>query len=203
MLDSERQNQNKDPAWQCVMICWGNKYPMKLINHLMAQIERYAPTAPRFVLICDQPKPGLYAGAITRDFPPFFLNPAFKKSGCQAKLAMFEKGVLPDDLPSIYIDLDTIVLGDISIALKLMDSQQTVAMLPSAIIPFGLIGRAIWKLTTKRITPVATRPWLFSTRPNVTMWPNGSAPCTPGTRIWVFVPWWRTNDLSVGWRKRT
>lgn len=132
------------------MICWGNKYPIKLINHLMAQIERYAPTAPRFVLICDQPKPGLYAGAITRDFPPFFLNPAFKKGGCQAKLAMFEKGVLPDDLPSIYIDLDTIVLGDISIALKLMDSQQTVAMLPSAIIPFGLIGRAIWKLTNKK-----------------------------------------------------
>ncbi len=116
----------------------------------MAQIERHAPTCPRFVLICDQPKPGLRADAITRDFPPFFLNPQFKKGGCQAKLAMFEKGVLPEDLPSIYIDLDTIVLGDISAGLQLMDTRQTVAMLPSAIIPFGPIGRTLWRLTNKK-----------------------------------------------------
>jgi hypothetical protein len=132
------------------MVCWGDKYPISLINHLMAQIERHAPTCPRFVLICDQPKPGLRADAITRDFPPFFLNAPFKKGGCQAKLAMFEKGVLSEDLPAIYIDLDTIVLGDISAGLQLMDTRQTVAMLPSAIIPFGPIGRTIWKLTNKK-----------------------------------------------------
>lgn len=138
------------PTWQCVMVCWGDKYSVELINHLMAQIERHAQTPPRFVLICDQPKPGLYPGAITKDFPPFFLTPLFKKSGCQAKLAMFEKGVLPEDLPAIYIDLDTIVLGDISVALALMDNRQTVAMLPSAIIPFGPMGRTIWKWTRKK-----------------------------------------------------
>ena len=138
------------PSWQCVMVCWGDKYPVQLINHLMQQIEMHAESAPRFVLICDQPKPHLHPGAITRDFPPFFLTPHFKKGGCQAKLAMFEKGVVPEDLPAIYIDLDTIVLGDISKALKLMDTAQTVAMLPSAIIPFGPIGRAIWKWTGKK-----------------------------------------------------
>ncbi len=132
------------------MVCWGDKYPIELINHLMSEIERYAPTPPRFVLICDLPKPGLRAGAITRDFPPFFLNPLFKSGGCHAKLAMFEKGVLCEDLPAIYIDLDTIVLGDISAGLKLMDTRQTVAMLPSAIIPFGSIGRTLWKWTHKK-----------------------------------------------------
>lgn len=136
--------------WQCVMVCWGDKYPVELINHLMHEIARHAASPPRFVLICDLPKPGLREGAITVDFPPFFLNPAFKKGGCHAKLAMFEKGVLPEDLPAIYIDLDTIVLDDISVALALMDSHQTVAMLPSAIIPFGPIGRSIWWLTNKK-----------------------------------------------------
>jgi hypothetical protein len=132
------------------MVCWGDKYSIELINHLMAQIERHAPSSPRFILICDQPKPGLYPGAITKEFPPFFLTPVFKKGGCHAKLAMFEKGVLPEDLPTIYIDLDTIVLGDISAALKLMDTRQTVAMLPSAIIPFGPIGRTIWRWSNKK-----------------------------------------------------
>jgi hypothetical protein len=143
-------NPGNAPTWQCVMVCWGDKYPIELINHLMSEIERYAPTPPRFVLICDLPKPGLRAGAFTRDFPTFFLNPAFKKGGCQAKLAMFEKGVLPEDLPAIYIDLDTIVLGDISAALQLMDTCKTVGMLPSAIIPFGPIGRTLWKWTDKK-----------------------------------------------------
>lgn len=143
-------NPGNAPTWQCVMVCWGDKYPIELINHLMSEIERYAPTPPRFVLICDLPKPGLRAGAVTRDFPTFFLNPAFKKGGCQAKLAMFEKGVLPEDLPAIYIDLDTIVLGDISAALQLMDTCKTVGMLPSAIIPFGPIGRTLWKWTDKK-----------------------------------------------------
>jgi hypothetical protein len=138
------------PTWQCVMVCWGDKYSVELINHLMAQIEHHAQTPPRFVLICDQPKPGLRPGAMMRNFPDFFLTPIFKKSGCQAKLAMFEKGVLPEDLPAIYIDLDTIVLGDISKGLKLMDTRQTVAMLPSAIIPFGPIGRTLWKWTDKK-----------------------------------------------------
>jgi hypothetical protein len=138
------------PSWQCVMVCWGDKYPVALINHLMAQIAAHAPTEPRFVLITDLPKPGLRSGALTRDFPPFFLTPQFKQGGCQAKLAMFEKGVLPEDLPAIYIDLDTIVLGDISEALEHMDSAQTVAMLPSAIIPFGPIGRAIWRWTEQK-----------------------------------------------------
>ena len=138
------------PIWQCVMVCWGDKYPIELINHLMCEIERHAPSCPRFVLICDEPKPGLRADALTCDFPPFFLNPQFKKGGCQAKLAMFEKGVLPEDLPSIYIDLDTIVLGDITAGLQLMDSRKTVAMLPSAIIPFGPIGRTLWRWTAKR-----------------------------------------------------
>ena len=138
------------PTWQCVMVCWGDKYPVSLVNHLMGEIERHAPTCPRFVLICDEPKPGLRNDAITRDFPPFFLNSQFKKGGCQAKLAMFEKDVLPEDLPCVYIDLDTIVLGDISAGLQLMDSRKTVAMLPSAIIPFGPIGRTLWKWTDKK-----------------------------------------------------
>ena len=142
--------QGMTPTWQCVMVCWGDKYPVSLINHLMGEIERHAPACPRFVLICDEPKHGLREDAITRDFPPFFLNPQFKKGGCQAKLAMFEKGVLPEDLPCVYIDLDTIVLGDISAGMHLMDTRKTVAMLPSAIIPFGPIGRTLWKWTDKK-----------------------------------------------------
>ena len=59
-------------------------------------------------------------------------------------------GVLPTDLPAIYVDLDTLVFGDLGQALALMDTPQTVAMLQSAIIPFGPVGRFIHRRTEGR-----------------------------------------------------
>jgi hypothetical protein len=63
---------------------------------------------------------------------------------------MFDQGVVPTDLPAIYVDLDTIVLGDLSKGLALMESRQTVAILQSAIIPFGWIGRTLFRWTHGR-----------------------------------------------------
>ena len=138
------------PTWQCVMVCWGTKYPVGLINHLMAQIARFARHEPRFVLITDRDHEGLRPGTLVRHFPDFFIQPQFKTAGCHAKLAMFEAGVLPTDLPAVYVDLDTVVMGDMGHAISLMKDERTVMMLQSAIIPFGPLGRAIFKATDGR-----------------------------------------------------
>lgn len=132
------------------MVCWGDKYSVALINHLMGQIEHFAHSAPRFVLICDTPKVGLREDALVRDFPEFFLQPQFKRGGCQAKLAMFEQGVVPDDLPAVYVDLDTVILGDLGSGLRFVDAPESVAILPSAIIPFGAMGRWLYRVTNQR-----------------------------------------------------
>jgi hypothetical protein len=63
---------------------------------------------------------------------------------------MFEKGILQDDLPAIYVDLDTLVLGDLEQGLSLMDSPNSVVILPSAIIPFGKVGRWCYQVTRGR-----------------------------------------------------
>jgi hypothetical protein len=138
------------PTWQCVLVCWGTKYPVALINHLIERIAAHSREVPRFVLICDEPKDGLLPFVQTRIFPPLYMQQPFKSVGCQAKLAMFEEGVLPTDLPAVYIDLDTVVMGDMGEAVGFMDDQDTVLMLQSAIIPFGPIGRAIWRATQGR-----------------------------------------------------
>lgn len=133
--------RNPQPLWQCVLICWGTKYNTSLINNLIRHIAHKAETVPRFVLITDADKPDLLDGVDTVRFPDFWLQAPLKRSGCQAKLVMFEKGILQEDLPAIYVDLDTIILGDLQQGLVLMDTPKTVAILQSAIIPFGPIGR--------------------------------------------------------------
>lgn len=135
------------PAWQCVLVCWGEKYSTKLINNLVRSIAAHASTPPRFVLISDRERPDLATGVHLVRFPEYWLAAPLRRSGCQAKLVMFDRGIVPEDLPAIYVDLDTIVLGDLSRGLALMDDRQTVAILQSAIIPFGPLGRLLYRLS--------------------------------------------------------
>jgi hypothetical protein len=129
------------------MICWGTKYSTALINNLIHNIASKASSVPRFVLITDAHKPDLMDGVQTVPFPAYWLQAPLKRSGCQAKLVMFEKGILCEDLPALYVDLDTIVLGDLQPGLSLMDTPQTVGLLQSAIIPFGPLGRLRHRLS--------------------------------------------------------
>lgn len=138
------------PTWQCVMICWGTKYPTSLINNLARSIALKASSPPRFILISDRERPDLAEGIGLVRFPEYWLAPPLRTAGCHAKLVMFERGIVPTDLPAVYVDLDTIVLGDLSGALKLMKDRRTVAILPSAIIPFGWVGRSLHRWTHGR-----------------------------------------------------
>lgn len=98
-------------------------------------IRRYAKTPPRFCLITEGAKPGLDPAVLICPFPQFYLKDEFRHSGCQAKLAMFEAGVLPDDLPNVYVDLDTVILGDIGDGVDLMRDTRSILMLQSAVLP--------------------------------------------------------------------
>ena len=142
--------QKSHAEWQCVLICWGEKYGVDIINRLVASVERYSKRPPRFVLITDRVRPGLPAHVQCVRFPEHWLEPQLKRSGCQAKLVMFEEGILPTDLPAIYIDLDTIVMGDMSQLLAMQRNPLSVAILPSAILPFGALARGLYARTQQR-----------------------------------------------------
>ncbi len=145
-------DNNQIMTWQCVMLCWGNKYSTSLIINLMTHIRQHSQKAAQFVLITDAIKPELSVIANVTQvlLPEYFNQNLFKAAGCQAKLAMFERGVLPTDLPAIYIDLDTVVLGDLSMALQYLDTPKTIALFQSAILPFGKTSQTIARLSHKR-----------------------------------------------------
>lgn len=136
--------------YQLVLVLWGTKYGIDEVNHLIRIVKSQSRTEPRVVLITDRTRDGLEAGVIQRAFPDFFLKDEFKGPGCQAKLAMFEDGILPDDLPSIYLDLDSVVMGDLQQFLALQYTPRTIAIFQSALVPFGAFGRFLHKHTKGR-----------------------------------------------------
>jgi hypothetical protein len=141
---------NSEPRWQCVLICWGEKYGAGDINHLVDSLTAQTAAPPRFVLLTDRPRQGLDPRVHSRPIPAFWLKPEFLRGGCQAKLGMFEAGALPDDLPAVYIDLDTVILGDMAEAVGFLDDARTICLLQSAILPFGPVGRLVHRLTRGR-----------------------------------------------------
>lgn len=138
------------PVWQLVLVLWGTKYPVAEVNHLIDTVTRLASHAPRVVLITDALRDGLRAGVVQRLIPDFFMDPRMRGPGCQTKLCMFEAGVVPDDLPAVFIDIDTVVFGDMTRFLALQTTAQTVAIFQSAILPFGALARTIYRLTGGR-----------------------------------------------------
>lgn len=132
------------------MFLWGDKYDVALVNRLVTAILRHTAAPPRFILLSDRERPGLMPQIGLRRIPAQWLTPAFRASGCQTKLAMFEKGVLPDDLPALYIDLDTVVTGDLQRLVGLLPRPDALMLLQSAVLPLGDIGRLVWRLTKGR-----------------------------------------------------
>ena len=136
--------------WQLVIVLWGNKYSVSELNALITSVIDQASSPPRVTLITDRARTGVYEGVIIREMPTFFDQPEFLRGGCQAKLSVFEKDILPTDMPAILMDIDTLVMGDISQLTSLLTTPQTVALLQSAVLPFGALARTIYKLTNKR-----------------------------------------------------
>lgn len=137
-------------TWQCVLIAWGDRYPVAEINRLVAMVRARSTGLQRCVLLSDRPRPGLDPEVMLRPIPDWFLQPGLLGSGCQAKLGMFAAGALPDDLPAIYLDLDTMVLGDLSRLLAVVRGPEEIAILQSAVLPFGPLGRRVHRLSRGR-----------------------------------------------------
>jgi hypothetical protein len=132
------------------MFLWGDKYDGARVNRLVQAVGDHAATQPRFVLLSDRARPGLDPRVDLRFIPAFWLDPVFLRGGCQTKLAMFEADVLQDDLPALYIDLDTVVTGDLAQIVAALPRPDGLMLLQSAIVPLGAIGRVVWRLTKGR-----------------------------------------------------
>ncbi len=129
------------------MLCWGTKYDARDVALLVRRITEHAASVPSFVLLSDRDHPDLPPDIAVRRIPDFYARPEFLSGGCQAKLCLFQDGVLDADLPAIYVDLDTLIFGDIGAALAFGDPVREIRMLRGGILPFSRLSRILAFLT--------------------------------------------------------
>lgn len=136
--------------WQCVTVVWGEKYGNDDVIRMFNGVRLHSDRGPvRFVAIVDRIRSGLPDAITQVPLAGFFADPALH-AGRFTKLAMFEFDMVPTDCPAVYIDLDSMVIGDLGDLADLLDRPRRLLMLKSTLIPFGAVGRVLHFLTGGR-----------------------------------------------------
>ena len=137
-----------------VLALWGVRYGTPHVNGLVEAAFRLSPALDRVVLMTDRIRAGIDPRVKQSLFPPPYDRPEFYGHGYRAKLAVFSAIPASDDLPCVFLDLDSIIVGDLPVApsavggqvIRLSDTLASASADADTIYRYdraGLLGRLI------------------------------------------------------------
>lgn len=120
---------------QVVCVSWGRKYPPEIVNRLCQTVRERCSRSVRFVCISDRPRTDYAAGVDVLPFPLF--GPAFPADGAGylLKMSVFAQGLLEPRASTLYLDLDTVVRGDVALLADELERHGGLLMLRGHLLP--------------------------------------------------------------------
>lgn len=131
------------PGFALVLALWGNRYGPPHVNGIVEAAFRQSPNLARVVLMTDRLRDGMDSRIEQKLFPPPFDGPEFFGQGYRAKLAVFAAVEAGAALPCVFLDLDTVVIGDLGRIAALVREPDDLLMLPPAGLRFGRLRRLL------------------------------------------------------------
>lgn len=98
---------------QVVCVVWGTKYGADDVNYMARAVRDGTDASIRFICVTDMDNGPLDEAIIAKPFPSFDHPFDEMKKGCRLKLSVFADGILDPDLPTVFLDMDTMVIGDV------------------------------------------------------------------------------------------
>jgi hypothetical protein len=139
------------PGWCLVLAIWGDKYSDDFVNDLARSARALSGDCSAVVLFTDRIRARIDADIAQRIFPEFFNRPEFYLGGFRVKLSVFSREHLPPNARCLYVDLDSIVVGDLGRIAKLIEKHDDYLMIPPGnLIKFGRLRRLVFRLTNGR-----------------------------------------------------
>lgn len=142
-------------GWCLVLAIWGDRYADEYVNQLARSARDLSPDCTAVVVFTDRERPGIDPDIRQQRFPAFFDRPEFYGWGYIVKLSVFSRVGLPPDTPCVYLDLDTMVIGDLGrIAALVRDRNDYLMLPPGNPVGFGAVRRFIFRATGGRVFAV-------------------------------------------------
>lgn len=139
-------NNQSPQGWCLVLVVWGDKYNSTHINSIVQNVFRFSKNCVDAVLMTDCLRHGIDQ-RIRQYLIPDQLNCQSHKNEYTIKLTLFDERALPLNLPCVYLDLDTVVIGDLGLIAGLIKNKTHIFMLPPGdILKFGVVRRLFFKL---------------------------------------------------------
>lgn len=136
--------------WYLILVLWGNKYSAKHINLIIEAVFRHSSTCAQAILMTDRIREGIDSRVSQVVISDFF-NCQERKQNYTTKLSLFDSNALPSNARCVYLDIDTVVTGDLAKLASLLKTPNDMFMLPpGGLIGFGALRRLIFKLSRQR-----------------------------------------------------
>lgn len=134
-----------------MLVCWGTKFANAQLVDLFDQITKSASVPPRQILLTDHMRPDMPRDIQQVIMDPYYLRAEFMGGGAQAKLTQFVKGALPSNIPTVYVDIDTVVLGDLYQLVRALKDPSQFLMLGNSALTLGRAARLVANLSKGRL----------------------------------------------------
>ncbi len=136
--------------WYLVLVLWGTKYSAQHIHLIVDAAYRHSNTCAGSILMTDRIREGV-DGRVRQVVVSDFFNQPERKKNYTIKLSLFDHGALPPNARCIYLDLDTVVTGDLGKLASLVNEPNDLFMLPpGGLIGFGALRRLVFRISKKR-----------------------------------------------------
>ena len=132
---------SRGPSWCMVLAIWGNRYGPAHVNELARQARAHSSTLAEVVLFTDRQRDGIDSNVRQIRFPDYFHRPDFFAGAYRAKLAVFSRDLLPRGRVCLFVDLDTVVSGDLGQIAALVRGTEDCLMMPPAGLGFSVLRR--------------------------------------------------------------
>lgn len=134
---------------QVACVKWGTKYGAGYVNGMYQAVVKHTPHEVRFVCITDRLDDDYDEGIHVRPFPDFGVPlEAVNRCNCRGKLAIFFDGILQPGIETIFLDLDTMVCGDLGVLAQRLRDKPGLYMMRNHLVPYWRIASIV-----KRVLP--------------------------------------------------
>ena len=139
-----------EDGWVLVLAMWGEKFHAGHVNVLVRSVREHSQDCRAAILITDRPRQDIDPWVTQVPIPAEFARPDFFKSGYIVKLSVFAAPELPPRTRCVFLDIDTLVLGDLGRLARMVRRHEDMLMLPPATVGFNRVSRLIYRLSAGR-----------------------------------------------------